>query len=202
MNKTKILYTIDKTWMYTAIIFFFAVAMFILDVRYTPGILSTGLIASIFIFVFSKDPNIETYKKYDSIKAITNNMFPLTSDIRILVSVLLSVIVLFILFMFLSVMPDKYVNMYQFDVIIIDILALILFFLYSIIVIAAYEVLLQLRNLDLSNSPYKNTHYKIKHIEYMKINMLVLFISCCIIAYRVYQAKEVIENGKQIFFYY
>lgn len=202
MNKIKILYTIDKTWMYTAAIFFFAVAIFILDVRYTPGMLSTGLIVSMFLFVFSKDPNIETYKKYDSIKAMTNNMFPVTSDIRILVAVLLSVIVLFILFTLLSVMPDKYVNMYQLDAIIINIFALILFFLYSIIVMAVYEVLLQLRNLDLSSAPCNNFLYKIKHIEYMKINMLVLFISCCIIAYRVYQAKEIIENGKQIFFYY
>lgn len=205
MNINKTLYIVNRNWFFTSILFFAAIALIVMDIRFLPGITATSLIASIFLLIFSKnlkENDIELYKKYESIKDLTNNMFPVTSDIRIVGGSLLSIFGIIIFLIFVNLLPDKIVNMYHYDSFAIYLIVLFLFFIYTVIIWAVYEVLIQLNGYDITKSPYYKYKYEIKKIEYNKVNMLILFVSCSIIVYRIYQLYKIIDSGKKVLFYY
>lgn len=77
-----------------------------------------------------------------------------------------------------------------------------LLFIYSVIIWAIYEVLIQLNGYDITKSPCYKCNYEIKKIEYNKINMFILSVGSSIIVYRIYQAYIIIASGKKVLFYY
>ena len=54
MNNTQYLYIISKRWIYTSLIFFTAIALIVMDIRFIPGLMATSLITSIFLLIFYK----------------------------------------------------------------------------------------------------------------------------------------------------
>lgn len=205
MNNTQYLYIINKRWIYTSLIFFTAIALIVMDIRFIPGLMATSLITSIFLLIFSKnlkEKDIKLYIKYESIKDLTNNMFPVTSDIRIIVGSLLSIFVIIIFLILSNFLPEKIANIYHYDAFIIYLIFLLLFFIYSVIIWAIYEVLIQLNGYDITKSPCYKCNYEIKKIEYNKINMFILSVGSSIIVYRIYQAYIIIASGKKVLFYY
>lgn len=202
MNDTQTLYTINKIWALAAEMFFGAAALLVLDSRFFPGILTSGLIISIFIFVLAHKPNIDNYRKYDSMKDISDRKLPVTSDIRIVMAALISLITMLALLLISSLLPYKYMNAYDLNSLTINFFVMLAFFLYSIIVRSIYRFSVQSRNYNLTKSQYYKCTYEVQNLKYIKSAMIILLISSAVIGYRIYQLIDMIDNGKKVFFYY
>lgn len=202
MDNAQTLYTINKFWALVVELFFGALALLVMDSRFFHGLLISGLIISVFIFVFAHEPNIESFRKYESIKDISGRKLPVTSDIRITMSALISLIIMLALFLICASLPDKLMSDFDMNSLAINFLVMLAFFLYTLIVQCIYRFSIQFENYDLTRSPYYKCTYKVQNIKYIKTAVVVLLISCSIIAYRVYQVMGILDSGRKVFFYY
>ena len=183
-------------------LFFAAMALLVMDSRFFHGLLISGLIISIFIFVFAHEPNIESFRKYESIKDISERKLPVTSDIRITMSAFISLITMLALFLMCTSLPDKYSSAFDLNSLAINFLIMLTFFLYTIILQSIYGFSILFENYDLTRSQYYRCSYKVQNLKYIKTAIIILLISCSIIAYHIYQVVGILDGREKLFFYY